>query len=285
MYSGCFTSTWAYVIAIMAFCIKLTWWDSMSLRGLKDASVRPMPLLIEQYSFLTFQLKSVLSVSPVERSWIQSDEIFLLALIPRRPTTTKIFHVRPKYSWQGLKVPVTSQHISETWRLIFSGVCVCVGVIYDLNKVCVWEFDTSVSFFCGFFCWIFLSHCSVRPGCIWDIDEKGWGQNVAFSYLKALSVSLGFQSVLSADRKMGVWNLLCRLYWIGTGRSLFFSRCLAQGRGASTVRTSPCISYLKWKKPIDVDLIGPSVIEGLFHALLLSHSHWSQWTLKCDINM
>lgn len=43
----------------MAFCIKLTWWDSNNLRGLKDASVRPMPLLIEQYSFLTFQLKSV----------------------------------------------------------------------------------------------------------------------------------------------------------------------------------------------------------------------------------
>ena len=30
------------------------------------------------------------------------------------------------------------------------------------------------------------------------------------------------------------------------------------------------ISYLNEKKPIDVDLIGPSVIEGLFHALCLS---------------
>ena len=57
------------------------------------------------------------------------------------------------------------------------------------------------------------------------------------------------------------------------------------GSGAWSFHHSLCISYLKWKKPIDVDLIGPSVIEGLFHALRLSHSHWSQWTLKCDINM
>ena len=120
--------------------------------------------------------------------------------------------------------PLAAHIWNVTARFLWC-VCVCV---------CVWEFDASVSFF---FCWIFLSRCSVRPGCIWDIDEKGWGQkNVAFSYLKALSVSLGFQSVLSADRKMVVWNLLCRLYWIGTGRSLFFSRCLAQGRGASTIR-------------------------------------------------
>lgn len=60
-------------------------------------------------------------------------------------------------------------------------------------------FDAGVSF-----CRLFLFHCSVRLGCIWDIDEKGWGQDVAFSYLKALSVSLGFQSVLSAERKMVV---------------------------------------------------------------------------------
>lgn len=63
----------------------------------------------------------------------------------------------------------------------------------------VWVFDAGASF-----CRVFLFHCSVRLGCIWDIDEKGWGQNVAFSYLKALSVSLGFQSVLSAERKMVV---------------------------------------------------------------------------------
>lgn len=132
---------------------------------------------------------------------------------------------------------------------------------------CVWVFDAGDNFYR-----VFLFHCSVRLGCIWDIDEKGWGQNVAFSYLKALSVSLGFQSVLSAERKMVVWNLLCRRYWIGSGRSLFFSRCLAQGRGVSSVRTLLAMYFLfKWKKPIDVDLIGPSVIEGLFHALCLSH--------------
>lgn len=124
------------------------------------------------------------------------------------------------------------------------------------------------SVFVGYFC----STAQLRLGCIWDIDEKGWGQNVAFSYLKALSVSLGFQSVLSAERKMVVWNLLCRLYWIGSGRSLFFSRCLAQGRWVSTIRTLLGMYFLfKWTEPIDVDLIGPSVIEGLFHALCLSH--------------
>lgn len=31
-----------------------------------------------------------------------------------------------------------------------------------------------------------------------------------------------------------------------------------------------CISYLNEKKPIDVDLIGPSDMEGLFHASCLS---------------
>lgn len=62
-----------------------------------------------------------------------------------------------------------------------------------------WVFDAGVSI-----CWVFLLLCTVGLGCIWDIDEKGWGQNVAFSHLKALSVSLGFQSVLSAERKMVV---------------------------------------------------------------------------------
>lgn len=60
---------------------------------------------------------------------------------------------------------------------------------------CLWVFDAGVSF-----CRVFLIHFSVRLGCIWDIDEKRWGQNMAFSYLKALSVSLGFQNVLSAEQ-------------------------------------------------------------------------------------
>lgn len=135
----------------------------------------------------------------------------------------------------------------------------------DMLEVCG-GFDAVVSF-----CWVFLFHCSVRLGLYLGHWWKGMGTKRVFSYLKALSVSLGFQSVLSAECKMAVWNLLCRLYWIGSGRSLFFSRCLAQGRGISTIRTLLAMYFLfKWKKSIDVDLIGPSVIKGLFQALCLS---------------
>lgn len=136
----------------------------------------------------------------------------------------------------------------------------------DLLEVCMWVFDAGVSF-----CWVFLFHCSVRLGLYLGHWWKGMGTKRVFSYLKALSVSLGFQSVLSAECKMVVWNLLCRLYWIGSGGSLFFSRCLAQGRGISTIRTLLAMYFLfKWKKSIDVDLIGPSVKEGLFQASCLS---------------
>lgn len=53
----------------------------------------------------------------------------------------------------------------------------------------------------------FLAHSSVWHGCIWDIDQKERGQNVAFFFVpkrKALSMSLGFLSVLSAEHKMFV---------------------------------------------------------------------------------
>ena len=115
----------------------------------------------------------------------------------------------------------------------FSPSCLETGVVVG-----------SFSFFkCLFPPFPVLSFLSLLFGTLMKKEwEKG---NVALSHLKALSVSLGFQSVLSAERKMVVWNLLCRLYGIGSGRSLFFSRCLAQGRQISTILTLlACISYL-----------------------------------------
>lgn len=124
--------------------------------------------------------------------------------------------------------------------------------------VCVWGRGCLVleSVFAGYLC------CTAQLGLVvfGTLMKRDGDKTSLFSYLKALSVSLGFQSVLSAECKMVVWNLLCRL--CGIGRSLFFSRCLAQGRGVSTICTLLAMYFLlKWKKPIDVDLIGPSVTQ------------------------
>lgn len=49
-----------------------------------------------------------------------------------------------------------------------------------------WLFGAGVSF-----CRVSLLHCSVRLGCIWDIDEKGWGQNVAFFLSEGIVCVIG----------------------------------------------------------------------------------------------
>lgn len=96
-------------------------------------------------------------------------------------------------------IHLQSENLSETEFLQTGFNMTASSTGQAIHLKCVWVFDARVSF-----CWVFLFQCSVGLGCIWDIDEKGQGQNVALSYLKALSVSLGFQSVLSAERKMVV---------------------------------------------------------------------------------
>lgn len=59
-------------------------------------------------------------------------------------------------------------------------------------------------------CWVFLVYFSVMPGFIWDIDEKGWVQNMASSLL-----SEGIVCVIELSKglisRAVVGNLLCRL--------------------------------------------------------------------------
>lgn len=129
-----------------------------------------------------------------------------------------------------------------------------------------------------------LFYGSLRLGYIWDTDEKGRGQNMASSCLKALSVSLGFHSVLSAQRKNGCVKFCCADFY-RIGRSLFFSRCLAQGRRDSTICTllATCSCLISMKEYWCGSHWAFSHSRGLLHAQSLSH--WRQQTLKCDINM
>lgn len=62
-----------------------------------------------------------------------------------------------------------------------SGLCDCVTLLPKCACLIV------ASLFVGYFCYF-----SVGLSCIWDIDEKGRATKCGFSYLKALSVSLGF---------------------------------------------------------------------------------------------
>lgn len=133
-----------------------------------------------------------------------------------------------------------------------------------------WAGLTAVVSFCGVF--VLFQYCSCLDvwGHWWKRSERKG--TPLFPHLKALSVSLGFQSVLSVERKMAVWNLLCRLYGIGGGKTPFISRYLAQGRRISPIFYLLAMYFLvKWKEPIDVDLLGLQSRKGYIIALCLFH--------------
>lgn len=136
-----------------------------------------------------------------------------------------------------------SSHSYRLWSKTRSGFWSgCFSRARQVREcMCVVASDAGLSFYVESFC----STASVRLGLYLGHWWKGMGtKRGSLPYLKALSVSLGFQSVLSAERKMVVWNLLCRLYRIGRGGSLFFSWCLAQGRGVPSSRTLLYYVYL-----------------------------------------
>lgn len=65
-------------------------------------------------------------------------------------------------------------------------------------------FDAGVSFYR-----VFLFRYSDGLGCIWGIDEKRWEQNMAFSYLKALSVSLDPSKCFISRVQKWLWEICC----------------------------------------------------------------------------
>lgn len=86
--------------------------------------------------------------------------------IANRPNRKQCLEQRCSHSLSHLLIYTRSGFAVELFELCTPN---------DLFEVCVWVLEAGVSF-----CWVFLLDCSVRLGCIWDIDEKGWGENVAF---------------------------------------------------------------------------------------------------------
>lgn len=102
--------------------------------------------------------------------------------------------------------------------------------------------------------------------------KRDGGQNVAFSYVKALSVSLGFQKCFISKAQNGCVKFAVQALLNWQWKKSILLKMSGSGGWNNHNLYFACyvISYLN-KKSIDVDLIGPSVIEGLFHALCLSH--------------
>lgn len=103
---------------------------------------------------------------------------------------------------------------------------------------CLWVFDAGVSF-----CWVFLIHVSVRLGCIWDIDEKGRGQNMAFFLSEGIVCIIGLSKCFISRAK---W--LCEICCAGfTELAEFYSSQDVLLRGVESppfVLCLLCITYL-----------------------------------------